>query len=140
MAINTKGKRKIVIRDQTYYWWVKDIYDYWVGLRLFIIPEHGNWSISYDLQQSNEDRTVRLHMKNGQNGINLKCEQLEEQDYKITPKDVQYIIEWCLDSTLTNRTILHAFGKEVEYGFRPSYRRAFEQVVKFINEDNHVHI
>ncbi|MBQ0152796.1 MAG: hypothetical protein KBS61_07885, partial [Chryseobacterium sp.] len=65
MAINSKGKRKLILNNQKYYWyvledWGRTEFD---GVQIRIIPSNQSFRISFGINQVEENRFLSIHLQ-----------------------------------------------------------------------------
>ena len=103
MGVKTKGRRKIVVNDTQYIWYVSDNYD-GCGFVLNILSQDKKFIVKYQLSQPNgEEYLVVLGSRfagadTGGSWCRFLCPKWGGEN--ITPKDVRNIIEWCLDESI----------------------------------------
>ncbi len=105
MAVSTRGKRKIVHKNDTYYWWVDEDYDCQTGhfLLVTVVSEDKTFLVKYYINQTTKRfLTVLGHNFTVNNTSDrgwkwFACPQFGEvQIFK--PKNVINLIDWCLDA------------------------------------------
>ncbi|AFY44808.1 hypothetical protein [Nostoc sp. PCC 7107] len=103
MAVSTKNRRKIVINNRKFIWYVKDDPDS-SDFVLHVISENKNFIVNYHLQQPKSTCYLIILGKEfpglpdaGNKWIRVLCPQWEI-DSIITPSSVRQLIEWCLFS------------------------------------------
>lgn len=101
MAITTKKRRKLVINNRRFIWYIKDDSDS-AGFVLHVISEDKNFIVAYHLHQPESTRYLIILGQEfpglsdaGGNWIRVRCPQWE-MNHIITPASVRRLIEWCL--------------------------------------------
>lgn len=95
MAVSRKGKRKIVINDTTYYWYVKWEDDWWLENVIHIL-DNNMQHVFYYIVGKDE---IRILDKWVQSPIWIKSNGLHDPERvdTISPHIVAQIIKWCLE-------------------------------------------
>lgn len=106
MGVATKGKRKILVDGETYYWYVVDDYevlDLGADKRLTVLSESKQFLIHYPINQSSdgENLIIILWRTFGGEGPWGKCWQRIvspkwELNGVIAPSSVANLIRWCI--------------------------------------------
>ncbi len=111
MAVSKKNRRKIVVTERTYYWYIKEDWDdcpsdvdYKNMNALNILSEDKKFIVRYHLGfQSDEKRHITI-IGNEFNGVEdsgcwrrVCCKDWLAGGLAVTPKMVRAIIEWSLD-------------------------------------------
>ena len=111
MAVALKGKRKIIVRDRTFYWWIKDDPD-GASMLLHVLSPDKRYLIRYAVGQAkahslkwSEQWPPPFVEVLGSEFGGLQPEgcwrrvrtPVWEDDTVITPAFVQRLIEWSLD-------------------------------------------
>lgn len=106
MGISKKGKRKIIVNDAEYYWYVTfdyDILELGTDKLLTIISEDKKFLIKYPINQSCSGQNLIVVLgkifggkgKWGSSWQRLICQKWEIEG-KISPFSVEQIIKWSL--------------------------------------------
>lgn len=97
MAVAKKGKRRIVVDGQVYYWFVR--FDEYAPLRsildwyeVYVVSDDRKFSANYSLGAN----TLSLYHKNRGNQSYVECPVLAEKSF--TPSVVEKIIRWGLNA------------------------------------------
>lgn len=110
MGIAKKNRRKLVFKNQYYYWWVKDEFDGDGGmLSINVVSENKSFLIKYYvIQNQSVDRYITvigktflgIERKTG-NSLKFICPDFipNVTHAGISSKDVISILEWCYDTT-----------------------------------------
>lgn len=103
MGIATKGKRKIVVNNENYFWWVNDDYDPDTGHSFLttIASEDKRFLVKYYVDQRHNAPSITVYgprfprqvETNGDQKIS--CPKFNES-FSITPQNIRSIINWCL--------------------------------------------
>jgi len=108
MGIATKNKRKIIFRDQKFYWWVKAELDGHEGmLEVNIASENKKFLIRYyAIQEQETNRYITvigsafpgLERKDG-NWKRFICPDFVPtfENHGVGPKNIESILTWCFD-------------------------------------------
>lgn len=55
-GVNTRGKRKLVHSEKSYFWYVKEDDEDFGRIKLFIVSEDKKFIVSYEVGQSKQER------------------------------------------------------------------------------------
>jgi hypothetical protein len=106
MGVAKKHRRKIVIKERNFFWYVKEDVDWECLFALFIISENKHFNISYGINQDEAHRYLTSlgkefpklsSTKIGKPRIGyqrVRCPKWEKNS-AITPEIVRQIVEWC---------------------------------------------
>lgn len=105
MAVSKKGKRKLVLEDKEYYWYMKFTDDWMCAYndpQLHIVSEDKKLVISYQPGQKNDHPFLILKAENvpGLVASTRSWRRLKVpawKDDEITPGFVRRLLEWCYD-------------------------------------------
>lgn len=105
MAINSKGKRKLILNNQKYYWyvledWGRTEFD---GVQIRIIPSNQSFTISFGINQVEENRFLSIHLQKDGSHLRLYCPKFENENDIITNHGIKNIILWC-KNTIENKS------------------------------------
>lgn len=104
LGVNTKGKRKLVQGEKSYYWYVKEDDEDYGRIKLFIVSDDKKFIVSYEVGQAHKVRIPFIVIiglefggleNNGRSGWVRVQTPLWDDDV-ITPGLVKTIIEWSL--------------------------------------------
>lgn len=100
MAVTTKNRRKLLINNRRFIWYIRDDPDS-ADFVLHVISEDKNFIVVYHLHQPESTRYLIIIGKEfpglanaGGNWIRVRCPQWET-NHSITPASVHRLIEWC---------------------------------------------
>lgn len=104
MGVNTKGKRKFVHGEKSYFWYVKEDDEDYGRIKLFIVSEDKKFNVSYEVGQSKKDRIpfiviIGLEFGGLESGGRSGWVRIQTPlwgDDVITPGLVKTILEWSL--------------------------------------------
>ena len=104
MAISKKKKRKIVVNNREFYWYMKLTEDWMYAYntpQLYVISEDKNFLISYQPGQQNENPFLIIKGKEFRgikeaNSSWIRVKTPAWNETQITPGFVARIINWCL--------------------------------------------
>jgi hypothetical protein len=104
MGVNTKGKRKLVHRGMSYFWYVKEDDEDFGRIKLFIVSEDKRFIVSYEVGQSKQERipfivVMGLEFGGLENGVRSGWVRVQTplwDDEVMTPGLVKTIIDWSL--------------------------------------------
>lgn len=93
MAVSRKGKRKIVVNDTVFYWYVKWDEDWFLENTLYILNENMQHILCYVVGKN-------ITLNGMESPIWVESNKLNNpnQVSSITPKVVAQIIEWYLEN------------------------------------------
>ena len=96
MAINKKGKRKIVVNSKTYLWWFFNEYDQTTfdGKQIRIIAEDQTVCLGYGLEQKDNKRIIRFVFNRERGIIHIECPKFENDLGIMTPSGISELIKW----------------------------------------------
>ena len=104
MTVAKKGKRKIVVNEREFFWYVaEDLYEIPGGYTLFIVSEDKHFLVRYPLNQP-ENRSNYLIVERKEFGGNgrfggpwqrVVCPSFDKTD-SVTPAIIREIILWSL--------------------------------------------
>ncbi len=99
MAILKKNKRKFIIEDEVFFWFVNEADGYSGSPELMIIREDKKVIVTYSLFQRKDRTMTRLNFSNTNNYPKLhgsfKSPIWENKNGIITPQTIGDIILWC---------------------------------------------
>ena len=97
MAINTRGKRKLLLDNQKYYWYVLDEWGRteFDGVQIRIIPLNQNFQISYGINQIENRRFLSIHLQKNGAHLCLYCPKFENENDVMTNHGIKNILLWC---------------------------------------------
>ncbi|MFB9326187.1 hypothetical protein ACFFSY_09710 [Paenibacillus aurantiacus] len=104
LGVNTKGKRKIVHCEKSYFWYVKEDDEDYGRIKIFIVSDDKKFIVSYEVGQSKQERIPFVvvmglefgGLKNGGRSSWVRVQTPLWDDDVITPGLVKTIIEWSL--------------------------------------------
>ncbi|ULO05363.1 hypothetical protein H1230_19950 [Paenibacillus sp. 19GGS1-52] len=104
MGVNTKGKRKFVHGEKSYFWYVKEDDEDYGRIKLFIVSDDKKFIVSYEVGQSQKERipyivVMGLEFGGLENGVRSSWVRVQTplwDDDVITPGLVKNIIKWGL--------------------------------------------
>lgn len=104
MAVNTKGKRKFIHGEKSYFWYVKEDDEEYGRIKVFIVSEDKKFNVSYEVGQSKKDQipfivVIGLEFGGLENDGRTGWVRIQTplwDDDVITPGLVKNIIEWSL--------------------------------------------
>lgn len=104
MAVNTKGKRKFIHGEKSYFWYVKEDDEDCGRIKVFIVSEDKKFNVSYEVGQSKKDQipfivVIGLEFGGLENDGRTGWVRIQTplwDDDVITPSLVKNIIEWSL--------------------------------------------
>jgi len=110
MAISTKGKRKVLIGNRLYLWWVFDEVDQteFDGIQVKIVAEDQSIYLKYGLEQGDEDRYMVLSFNNDLGRVHVKCPKFESDEGIISSSGIKELITWPND--LKDEYIVHSWS------------------------------
>ena len=101
MAVKTKGRRKIVVADRPFVWYVGDDRDSNDHI-LHVVSHDKAFSVNYHLEQPEQIRHLAVVGREfpgladaGRCWKRVLCPRFEEGG-AVTPSGVRRLIEWCL--------------------------------------------
>ncbi len=104
MGVSTKNRRKIVVNNRKFVWYICEEWDWYCYLVLHVISEDKHFNIGYPLGQTDQRRHLIVLGKEfpglkeaGHCWKSVLCPGWETDDV-VTPATVRKLIEWCLDS------------------------------------------
>ena len=97
MSINTRGKRKLLLDNQKYYWYVLDEWGRteFDGVQIRIIPLNQSFLISYGIKQIESKRYLFICLKNDGSRLRLYCPKFENENDIMTNHGIKNILLWC---------------------------------------------
>lgn len=112
MGVSKINKRKLIIGNRTFYWYVKPDYDDQGLHKLFILSDDKRFMVSYQIGQSCLVSTSFIVIMgkefggwNGEISGYRKVATPDWEDHIATPHFVKGLIEWCLDDKKTIKSI-----------------------------------
>ena len=132
MAISRKGKRKIIIADRPFLWWVFDEFDQteFDGIQVKIVAEDQSLYLKYGLQQQDNSRYVVLALKNHTAKIHLLCPKFEDGDGIISSSGIKRLVAWSKigPSEINHREIVHAYSSKTGILNQPLSNQAYSDL------------
>ncbi|OPX44388.1 hypothetical protein CLHUN_16870 [Ruminiclostridium hungatei] len=102
MSVNKKGKRKLVLNERTFYWYVKEDMEDLGNINLYIISDNKKFFVRYRVGQSKQVKSPVIFIQGTEfEGLKDVDKGLKRavtphwEDEIITPGLVKTIIEWC---------------------------------------------
>lgn len=123
MGVQKKGKRKLQCCGRTFYWYVNHDDEDGGKLKLHIISENKKFIVSYEVGQAEKPYMVVqgkefAGLESYIKGSWIRVRTPVWEDKMITPKFIETMIKWCLESK-QEITILNWEGKIVETHINP---------------------
>ncbi|MCA5005249.1 hypothetical protein [Sphingobacterium bovistauri] len=105
MAINSKGKRKLLLDNQKYYWYVLDEWGRteFDGVQIRIIPSNQSFQISYGINQIENRRFLSIHLQKDGAHLRFYCPKFENENNIMTNHGIKNILLWCRN-TIENKS------------------------------------
>lgn len=105
MAINSRGKRKVTLDNQKYYWhvldeWGRTEFD---GVQIRIVPLNQSFLISYGIKQIESKRYLFIHLQKDGFRLRLYCPKFENENDIMTNHGIKNILLWCRN-TIENKS------------------------------------
>jgi len=135
MSLSKKGKRKIIVNSQVYYWWVFNEHDQntFDGNQIKIVSEDQTFNITYAIHNDTK-RIVQLELYRDKGKIQIECPKFENESGIITPSGISKLIQWiCTKPTDdTPRKITFGYNKKGlnELESNALYKNILEKITK----------
>jgi hypothetical protein len=102
MAVRTKGRRKIMVNQRQFVWYIADDYDSNDNV-LHVVSEDKKFIVNYHLGQPEQKRFIATFGSEfpglpdaGGCWIRVLCPEWE-QNSVITPGSIHRLVDWCLN-------------------------------------------
>lgn len=104
MAINSRGKRKVTLDNQKYYWYVLDEWGRteFDGVQIRIVPLNQSFLISYGIKQIESKRFLFIDLQKDGSRLRLYCPKFENENDIMTNHGIKNILLWCRN-TIENK-------------------------------------
>ena len=99
MAVSGRRKRKLVVNDLTYLWFVLDEYDqfHFDGLHVKVVAIDRSLYAEYGLAQRDDGRHIWAALEINAQTEAIPCERLETLDGVMASSGVRKLVDHCLN-------------------------------------------
>jgi len=118
MTISTKGKRKIIVNQRLYLWWVFNEIDQteFDGLQVKVVAEDQSIYLKYGLQQKPNNQYLVVSFNHNLGKVHILCPSFENDTGIITPSGVSELINWASTYPNENNIINITHAWSCKYG------------------------